>query len=231
MAEQAVIMNDPRKTDYFYEEAIKTLRTNIQFAGIEIRTIAVTSCYPNEGKSDITFQLAREIGKMGKKVLVIDADIRKSTYLSRYSVKQKIEGLSQYLSGQVQCETIIYQTNFENVDMIFSGPTAPNPSELLEQDAFTALVRSARESYDYVLIDTPPIGSIIDAAIIAKQCDGAFLVIESELVSYRVAVKAKEQLAMSGCRILGAVLNKVDTKKDRYYSKYSQYYQSGADRK
>ena len=106
-----------------------------------------------------------------------------------------------------------------------------NPPELLEQEAFAALVRIARERYDYVLIDTPPIGSIIDAAIIAKQCDGAILVIESELVSYRVAVKAKEQLAMSGCRILGAVLNKVDTKKDRYYSKYSQYYQSGADRK
>ena len=102
----------------------------------------------------------------------------------------------------------------------------PNPSELLEQDAFEALIRGAREAYDYVLIDTPPIASLTDAAITAKLSDGAILVIESELVSYRVAVKAKEQLEMSGCRLLGAVLNKVDTKKDKYYSKYSYYYSS-----
>lgn len=232
MAEQKVIMNDPKKSDYFYEESIKTLRTNIQFTGMEVKTIAFTSCYPNEGKSDVTFQLAMEIGKMGKRVLVIDADIRKSTFITRYGVKQKVEGLSQFLSGQTGGDNIIYQTNFENVDMIFAGPVAPNPSELLEQEAFSLLVRTARDRYDYVLIDTPPIGSMIDAAIVAKQCDGAVLVIESELVSYRIAVKAKEQLEMSGCRILGAVLNKVDTKKDKYYSKYNYYYNySSSDKK
>ncbi|HJA67077.1 tyrosine protein kinase [Lachnoclostridium sp. An169] len=232
MAEQKVIMNDPKKSDYFYEESIKTLRTNIQFTGMEVKTIAFTSCYPNEGKSDVTFQLAMEIGKMGKRVLVIDADIRKSTFITRYGVKQKVEGLSQFLSGQTGGSDIIYQTNFENVDIIFAGPVAPNPSELLEQEAFALLVKSARDGYDYVLIDTPPIGSLIDAAIVAKQCDGAVLVIESELVSYRIAVKAKEQLEMSGCRILGAVLNKVDTKKDKYYSKYNHYYHyTGSDKR
>ena len=81
-----------------------------------------------------------------------------------------------------------------------------------------------REKYDYILIDTPPISNLIDAAIAAKQCDGAILVIESELVSYKVAAKAKAQLELSGCRILGAVLNKVDVKKDKYYSKYNDYY-------
>ena len=78
MAEQKVIMTDPRQEDYFYQEAIKTLRTNIQFAGMDVKTILFTSCYPNEGKSDITFQLSQEIGKLGKKVLLLDADIRKS---------------------------------------------------------------------------------------------------------------------------------------------------------
>lgn len=229
MIMQSVVMTDPRKSDYFYEEAIKTLRTNIQFSGMNIKTIVLTSCYPNEGKSDITFQLALEIGKMGKKVLVIDADIRKSAYVSRYQIKEKISGLSQYLSAQKEETDIIYRTNFEGVDMIFAGPTAPNPSELLEQESFTALLRGLREKYDYVLIDTPPIGSMIDAAIVAKQCDGAILVIESETVSRRVALKAKEQLEMSGCRLLGAVLNKVDIKNDKYYSKYSYYYKN--DRK
>ena len=226
---QNVVMTDPRKSDYFYEEAIKTLRTNIQFSGIDIKTIVVTSCYPNEGKSDVTFQLALEIGKMGKKVLVVDADIRKSAYVSRYQIKERISGLSQYLSGQRREADIIYRTNFEGVDMIFAGPTAPNPSELLEQESFSQLLGSLREKYDYVLIDTPPIGSLIDAAIAAKQCDGAILVIESGTVSRRTALKAKEQLEMSGCRLLGAVLNKVDVRKDKYYSKYSYYYKN--DRK
>lgn len=229
MIMQNVVMTDPRKSDYFYEEAIKTLRTNIQFSGIDIKTIVVTSCYPNEGKSDVTFQLALEIGKMGKKVLVVDADIRKSAYVSRYQIKERISGLSQYLSGQRREADIIYRTNFEGVDMIFAGPTAPNPSELLEQESFSQLLGSLREKYDYVLIDTPPIGSLIDAAIAAKQCDGAILVIESGTVSRRTALKAKEQLEMSGCRLLGAVLNKVDVRKDKYYSKYGYYYKN--DRK
>lgn len=226
MAEQKVILNDPKEQNYFFEEAIKTLRTNIQFAGMDVKSITFTSCYPNEGKSNVVFQLACEIGKMGKRVLLLDADIRKSTFVSRYGVKQKVRGLSQYLSGQVNGNDIIYQTNFENLDIIFAGPMAPNPSELLEQEAFETLVRTTRNAYDYVLIDTPPIASLTDAAIIAKLSDGAILVIESELVSYRVAVKAKEQLEMTGCRMLGAVLNKVDTKKDKYYSKYSYYYSS-----
>lgn len=229
MIMQNVVMTDPRKSDYFYEEAIKTLRTNIQFSGIDIKTIVLTSCYPNEGKSDVTFQLALEIGKMGKKVLVVDADIRKSAYVSRYQIKERISGLSQYLSGQRREADIIYRTNFEGVDMIFAGPTAPNPSELLEQESFSQLLGSLREKYDYVLIDTPPIASLIDAAIAAKQCDGAILVIESGTVSRRTALKAKEQLEMSGCRLLGAVLNKVDVRKDKYYSKYSYYYKN--DRK
>ena len=229
MIMQNVVMTDPRKSDYFYEEAIKTLRTNIQFSGIDIKTIVLTSCYPNEGKSDVTFQLALEIGKMGKKVLVVDADIRKSAYVSRYQIKERISGLSQYLSGQRREADIIYRTNFEGVDMIFAGPTAPNPSELLEQESFSQLLGSLREKYDYVLIDTPPIASLIDAAIAAKQCDGAILVIESGTVSRRTALKAKEQLEMTGCRLLGAVLNKVDVRKDKYYSKYSYYYKN--DRK
>lgn len=93
MTEQDVVMTDPKKQDYFYNEAMKTLRTNIQFAGRDVKTILVTSCFPNEGKSDVTFQLAREIGNMGRNVLFLDADIRKSTFLSRYQVKRTVSGL------------------------------------------------------------------------------------------------------------------------------------------
>lgn len=224
MTASRVAMTDPKQHDYYYEEAIKTLRTNIQFTGIGMKKILVTSCYPNEGKSDVLFQLALETGKMGKRVLVVDADIRKSCFVSRYQVKGKVEGLSQYLSGQCAVNDIIYDTNFAGVDIIFAGPAAPNPTELLEQTAFAELLRSAGERYDYVLVDTPPIGSMIDAAVIAKQCDGAVLIIESDHVSRKAAAKAKEQLTISGCKLLGAVLNKVDMRKNKYYSKYSYYY-------
>lgn len=156
MAEQKVIMTDPRQEDYFYQEAIKTLRTNIQFAGMDVKTILFTSCYPNEGKSDITFQLSQEIGKLGKKVLLLDADIRKSILASRYGVGKQVQGLSNYLSGQASIAEIIYRTNYENMDIIFSGSFAPNPSELLGQEAFGTLLGAVREHYDYIIVDTPP---------------------------------------------------------------------------
>lgn len=226
MTLQKVVMTDPKQQDYCYEEAIKTLRTNIQFTGTEIKTIVLTSCYPNEGKSDILFQLAQEMGKMEKKVLVVDADIRKSSFVTRYQVSEKVSGLSQYLSGQKSLHDIVYTTNFPGVDIIFAGPVAPNSSELLGQESFASLLHETRGLYDYVLVDTPPIGSLIDAAVVAKQCDGAILVIESELVSRKMAVKTKEQIEMSGCKMLGAVLNKVDMRKNKYYSKYSYYYNS-----
>lgn len=223
--ERKVTMTDPKKADSYYEESIKTLRTNLQFAGRGIRTILVTSCYPNEGKSDVTFQLAREIGNMGKRVLFLDADIRKSTLVSRYQVKQKnMQGLSHYLCGQADVSEICHQTNFSNVDVIFAGPSVPNPSELLEDSAFELLLQRLRGMYDYILVDTPPIMSVSDALIAAKWCDGVIFVIESKLVSYKLLQKAKKQIEQTGCRILGAVLNKVDPEYDKYYNKYYSRY-------
>mgnify|MGYP000458871593 CR=1 FL=1 len=124
-----VELTDPRKSNYFYEEALKTLRTNIQFAGADIKTILVTSCFPNEGKSDVVFQLAKEMGMAGKKTVLLDADIRKSVLVQRYLVDSDVKGLSQYLSGQAPVRDILYGTNYENMDVIFAGPMAPNPSD------------------------------------------------------------------------------------------------------
>lgn len=227
MAELTVQMTDPRKVDYAYREAVKTLRTNIQFAGKNIRSILITSCFPNEGKSDVVMQLAREFGNIGKRVVLLDADIRKSSLLSRYQIRKRIKGLSQYLSGQTSIESVLYKTNFDNVDIIFAGPTAPNPSELLTDSAFSDLLLVLRQNYDYVLVDTPPIIGMSDAAIAAQSCDGSILVMESKRVSYRIAQKAKESLTNSGSHILGVVLNKVDMARERYYSRYSYGYGSG----
>lgn len=219
-----ITMKDVRKQDYYYAEAIKTLQTNVNFAGKDVKAILITSCYPNEGKSDIAFSLAKEIASSGKRVLLLDADLRKSSYVGRYQVQEKVSGLSQFLSGQIGVGDLMYVTNFENLDMIFAGPSVPNPTALLGEGLFGTLLKKLREYYDYIFIDTPPVGSLIDAAIVAEKCDGAIFVVESEAVSYKVAKKAVDQIEKSGCRILGGVLNKVDMKKDKYYSHYKDRY-------
>ena len=190
-------LTDRRKPDYFYSESIKTLRTNIRLSGQSIKTILITSCYPNEGKSDIALSLAQELGSIGKKVLLLDADIRKTAYVGRLEVQDEVKGLSQLLSGQAGLQDIIYNTNFPNMDIIFGGPSAPNPSGLLSENIFKILIKELKDYYNYILIDTPPIGTVIDAAVIGRCCDGAVFLIQPGNVRYRDAQKAFAQLEKS----------------------------------
>lgn len=226
MAYKNITITDNNSGDYFYEEAIKTLRTNLQFSGKSNKVVLLTSVHSNEGKSDISFNLAVELGKAGKKVLLIDADIRKSVYKSRYNIKEETQGLSQYLSGQVeQIDQVVCKTNYDNLYMILAGPYAPNPTEMLGDEQFGQLLKAARQVFEYVIVDTPPLGTVVDAAVIAQYCDGALMVIESDSTSYRACQKVKNQLERSGCKILGAVLNKVSSKgRSSYYSRYGRYY-------
>ena len=205
------------KRDYQYEEAMKTLRTNIQFSGNGLKVIMLTSAMPDEGKSETSSQLAISMAQTEGRVLFIDADIRKSVLVSRFGGGQQIYGLTQYLTGQRLLGEVLYHTNLPNLDIIFS----------VSEDAFSKLIAWARNEYDTIIIDTPPLGSVIDGAIIAQRCDGAILVVESGALSYRLVQKAKSQLERTGCRILGAVLNRVDMAGSgyyhRYYGKYSKY--------
>lgn len=228
MGYQSIVLTDPKKGDYFYEEAMKTLRTNILYSGKDNKVVLVTSSYSNEGKSDICLHLAEEMGKAGKKILLLDADLRKSVYVSRYEIGDKVNGLSQFLSGQIErMDEVIYKTNYQNVHMIFAGPYAPNPAELLGNRTFGAVLKAVRQVYDYVLVDTPPLDVVVDAAVVGQYCDGAVLVVESGAVSYRVCQKVKNQLEKSGCKLLGAVLNKVDVSNSRYYGKKYKKYEYG----
>jgi capsular exopolysaccharide synthesis family protein len=222
-----VALRRDMKDDYNYNEAIKTLRTNIQFCGSNIHTIMFTSALPDEGKSDVSFALAQSMAQIGKKVLVIDADIRKSILVSRYQLQDEVYGLSQFLSGQKQLEEVIYDTNISNLHVVFAGPYSPNPAELLEEELFEKMLNAVRPFYDYIIIDTPPMANLIDGAIVARHCDGAVIVIESGAISYRLEQKVKEQLEKSGCRILGAILNKVDIHNESYYGKYGRYSRYG----
>ena len=213
--------------DFKTKEAYKTLRTNVQFCGNDVKIISLTSCVPNEGKSMVSFNLAISMAETGKKVLFIDADLRKSVLIGRYKINKAIKGLTQYLSGVEQLDDVRYSTNVKNMDLILSGPVPPNPAELLNNEKFTELLETARKEYDYVIIDTPPIGQVIDPAIVAQQTDGVIFLISQANISYKYAQKQIEQMRKSGCRILGAVLNKVDPEEKGgyyggYYGKYSK---------
>lgn len=224
MNSQSVSLKNVEKQDYHYNEAINTLRTNIQFCGSNIQTIMFTSSMPDEGKSTVSFELAYSLAQIGKKVLVIDADIRKSVLVTRYQLDRSVSGLSQYLSGQRKLEEVIYNVdNAENLNVIFAGPYSPNPAVLLEEELLGKLFEEARKSYDYIIVDTPPMANLIDGAIVARHCDGAVIVIESGAISYRLEQKVKNQLEVTGCRILGVVLNKVDLSQSGVYGKYGKY--------
>lgn len=226
-----------REKDYHYDEAIKTLRTNIDFSGSNLKVIMLTSTLMHEGKSETTMQLAISMAQAGKKILFIDGDIRKSVLAAGLKLKHSTAGLTQFLTGQKHLGEILIRTEIPNLDLILCGPVAPNPAELLSEEAFDRLIRWAREEYDMVIIDTPPVGEVIDASIIARHCDGAILLIESGSLSYRLVQRTKKQLERTGCRILGAVLNRVDMSGGGYYNKYygkyyaayGHYYQSEAE--
>ena len=212
--------------DFRANEAYKTLRTNLQFCGDDIKVITFTSCTPNEGKTSISLNLSISFAETGKKIILIDADLRKSVIAGRYKIGRVDKGLSHYLSGQANMDEVVCNTDIDNMDIILSGSNCPNPAELLEHMRFGELISKLRNEYDYVIIDTPPLGSVIDSAIVAKVSDGVVLVVEANAISHRFAGKVKEQLERTGCRILGAVINKVPfDDKNGYYGKYyGRYY-------
>ncbi|RDU21988.1 CpsD/CapB family tyrosine-protein kinase [Anaerosacchariphilus polymeriproducens] len=215
--------------DFQRREAFNTLRTNIQFCGNDIKVIGITSCSPNEGKSSISLNLAVSLAEADKKVIFVDGDLRNSVMIARYRVSHAVTGLSHYLSGINMEDDFIYPTNIKNLDLILSGPVPPNPSELFGSQSFSLLIKELKESYDYIIIDTPPLGSVIDSAVISRECDGMLIVIEANAINYKFAQRVKEQLDKTGCKILGTVLNKVDLNKKGYMSKhyganYGRYY-------
>lgn len=213
-----------KELDYKTNESYKTLRTNISFCGDDVKAICFTSSIPNEGKSRVSFLTAKALAEDGKRVLYIDADIRKSILVARYDVDEEVIGLTHYLAGKNKLEEVIYETNINKLHAIFTGASVPNPSELLGKHRFETLIQTMREAYDYIVIDCPPLGSVIDAAIVARHCDGAVIVVEAGNVSYHIVQKVKEQLDKSGCQILGVILNKVEMSSKGYGYGYGKYY-------
>ena len=211
-------------SSFFEREAYKTLRTNIRFAlrGEGCKKFCITSGAAGEGKSITLLNLAISFGEAGKKVLLIDADMRRPA-VARLLVEQPAPGLANVLAGIVPAEEAIRKDMYPNLDIIFSGDIPPNPMELLSSDEMEKLMNYASERYDYILIDTPPVGITSDACVVANFLDGVLFLVRQGQSRKDVVKQAVENLQLTGVRILGYVLNGVDIDNDKRYKGYESF--------
>lgn len=207
------------------EEYFNSIRTNVQFSGDNIKVIALTSVQPAEGKSTTSTNLAISFANAGFRTLLIDADTRNSIMSGTFKSDSSYKGLTNYLTGNAELVDVIQDTSVNNLNIILSGNVPPNPTSLLQNHHFNTMIELTRDLYDYIIIDTPPIGLVIDAAIIAKQVDATLLVTKAGAIKRRFVKKAIEQMEQSGTPFLGVVLNKVTATTEKYgsYGGYGGY--------
>lgn len=227
-----LVMDLPEINDYRMVEGLNQLKTNLAFCGKDIKVITMTSSVPNEGKSSVSLSLSRTLAESGKKILMVDADLRKSVMAARYHIQGIDKGLSHYLTGQAEVEDIIYETEVEGLCITVAGTLTPDPTSILDSEQFEQFIENVRDMFDYVIIDAPPLGVVIDAVIIGKYTDGAVIVIEQGVIKRKIVQDVIKQLKRGEVRILGAVLNKVDERIGAYGNyeyKYSYSYYGESD--
>lgn len=218
-------------------EAVNMLCTNLSFSGEHIRRVMVTSCHASEGKSYLSMNVMRTMARLGRRVVMVDCDMRRSSITQTYNIKflQKDQhlGLSHLLAGMAEEEDVIYETNIPGAFLVPSGRSVSNSLPLLNSPRFQTLMRNLGEQFDYVIADAPPIGLVIDAAQIAKYCDGTLIVVGYNTVRRQELLDAKAQIEQTGCPILGTVINKTefDSFLSRKYSYKSYYSHYGYDQK
>jgi capsular exopolysaccharide synthesis family protein len=202
-------------------EQYRTIRTNIDFsiADRNLRSLVVTSSGPGEGKSMTTANLAVVMAQQGRKVLLVDADLRKPTVHYTFRLVNT-EGLSNLLTKRAKLTDVLTKTDVDNLYVITSGPIPPNPAELLSSRAMHELMTQALGIFDIIIFDTPPVLAVTDAQILSSQADGTVLVVASGKTEKDAALEAKDLLQKSQARILGVVLNRQPIKNSRYYYYY-----------
>lgn len=217
--------------EYASQEAVNTLCTNLSFSGENVKRIMITSAHAVEGKSFLSMNIMRTMAKYGKRVVLVDTDLRRSYISTQFDMRfEDGGGLAHYLAGMIDEDSVVYSTNISGAYIVPVGRTVSNPLPLLNSENFSKLLKRLAEQFDYVLVDAPPIGLVIDAAEIAKSCDGTLIVVSYNKVRRQELIDVKEQILQTGCPILGAVLNMVeyDTYLSRkyYYKSYYSYYGS-----
>ena len=214
---------------YACDEAFNTLCTNITFSGENIKKIMITSTFADEGKSFIAMNIMRTLAKFGKRVTLVDADMRRSVITSEYELQYSDEnrfGLAHMLAGMAGEGDIVYKTDIENAWIVPIGRAVSNPLPLLNSPKFKSFLDSLARTVDYVIVDSPPVGTVIDSAQIAKSCDGTLIAVGYNRVRRQDLISVKAQLEQTGCPVLGAVLNQVelDSYAGRKYYGKSYYY-------
>ena len=231
MEEVTLIANTDAKSPV--SEAYRTIRTNIRFsniAGRELKTILMTSATPDEGKSTTISNLGVVMAQAGHSVVVCDCDFRNPTQHKIFGLPNK--GLSNCVSTGGDIMELVQDTKIPNLYVLTSGPVAPNPSELLGSQNMVDILEELKQHFDYVLVDTPPVMPVTDAAVVSGKVDGTILIVASGAVSPSIAVEAKTRLEQAGAHMLGVVLNKVDVAANSHYGYgYGYYYYYGHEHK
>ncbi|WP_010094020.1 CpsD/CapB family tyrosine-protein kinase [Ornithinibacillus scapharcae] len=199
-------------------EQFRSIRSNINFSSInsEFRSLVITSASSGDGKTITAANLAIVFSQEGKKVLLVDADMRKPDVHHIFQLPN-YTGLSNYLIGQIGIEEMIRKTYITDLDIITSGVIPPNPSELLGSEQMKQFMEVVMADYDVVIFDTPPVLVVTDATLIANQCDGTVVVVRAKKNEMKDIVKVKEQLSFAGANLVGAILNGKKQRKDSSY--------------
>lgn len=218
-------------------EALNQFRVNLGFCGDDIKKVMITSSVPNEGKTFIAMELWKMMADVGIPTLLIDCDLRNSEIKTKYGLTatDKMTGLVHYLAGKAEMDDVIYKTNIVNGYIVPVGSSVVNPTMLLEGRRFSDIIKKVGEVFSFIIIDTPPLGSVADALNVAKHCDGSILVVRSGETPKKLIKNSVDLLGRTSTPLLGTVLNRVDTSGStngyykRYYRKnyyYNNYYNS-----
>lgn len=227
---KTVALKNMPELSYAGNEAINTLCTNLTFSGENIKKILLTSCHASEGKSFLSLNIVRTLAKLDKNVALVDCDLRKSVIARKHLAfgDGPIKGATHYLAGMASMEDIVYEVaDVPRLYIVPAGRNVSNSLPLISSPKLAELLDTLAEQMDYVIVDAPPVGMLIDAAKIATNCDGTLLVVNYNSVRKQELIDAQEQLAQSGCQILGTVINQAnfgDYLSRKYY--YSKYYYS-----
>lgn len=215
-------------------EAYRTLRTNIQFAGLDrpCRTIVITSATPSEGKTTTAANFGVVCAQAGSRVCLVDADLRKPSLHRVFGMDNQRGLTTALLEGKLLAD-VAAPTRIPGLSVVVSGPLPPNHAELSASQRMRDLLEAAARDFDLVLCDSPPVLSVSDAVALSAQCDGVILVVRVGGVSVAAVRRAAEQIDAVKGRILGVLLNRVNMRRDGYYAEYHRYYHAyyGADPK
>lgn len=206
-------------------EAYRTLRTNLQFAQLDkpLKTLLITSSIRGEGKTTTCVNLGIILAQTGKKILVVDTDLRRPRIHRAFNTERDV-GLTNLLMGESTFEDVVIHTDVPNLDILPSGPLPPNPAELVATERMKTLIKYMASKYDTILFDSPPLVAVTDAALLATEVDGLLLVVEAGALPRELLKQGLDRLINVQANIIGSILNNVNLQKGSYYYYYYHYY-------